>query len=168
MLIREATPADVEAMHAMICELATYERAPDAVLATATDLHDHLFSSTPHLFAVVAEDVSTGETVGMAIWFLNYSTWLGRHGIYLEDLYVRQDARGRGIGEALLRHLAQICTDRGYGRLEWWVLDWLLGTPEAGAAKLYNRIGAEPMRDWVPMRLAGDSLFTFASEPQQD
>jgi GNAT superfamily N-acetyltransferase len=158
MLIREAKPADVEEIHAMICELAVYEREPDAVSATAADLAANLFSESPHLFALVAEDENTGEALGMAIWFLNYSTWLGRHGIYLEDLYVREHARGNGIGEALLQRLAQICIDRDYGRLEWWVLDWNIS-----AIEFYRSRGAIAMDEWTVYRVSGEQLSALAT-----
>jgi GNAT superfamily N-acetyltransferase len=158
MLIREAKPSDVKAIHAMICELALYEREPEAVMATEADLSAHLFSDTPHLFALVAEDESSGEALGMAIWFLNYSTWLGRHGIYLEDLYVRESARGRGIGESLLRHLAKLCIERGYGRLEWWVLDWNID-----AIEFYRSRGAVAMDEWTVYRVTGKELSVLAN-----
>ena len=155
-MIREATPEDVQAIHDMIVELAVYEKEPDAVLATADDLRGNLFGSDPALFAHVAED-EDGTVVGFALWFLNYSTWLGKHGIYLEDLYVKPDHRGGGHGKALLAHLAGICSERGYGRLDWWVLDW--NTPARG---FYESIGAQPLAEWIPYRLSGDSLASLA------
>lgn len=142
----------------MIRELAEYEREPDAVLATASDLERHLFADTPHLFGHVAEDDS-GNIIGMALWFLNYSTWLGKHGIYLEDLYVRENARGQGIGEALLKELAKICVERGYGRLEWWVLDW--NTP---AIDFYKSRGAVAMDEWTVYRVTGEELSQLAKK----
>ena len=156
MRIREATPDDVNGIHRMIVELAEYEREPDAVVATVDDLHARLFAPDPHVFAHVAEDES-GAVVGMAIWFLNFSTWLGRHGIYLEDLYVREHARGQGVGEALLRQLASMCVERGYGRLEWWVLDW-----NAPAIDFYRAKGAIAMDEWTVYRLTGAALTEFA------
>lgn len=159
MEIRRALPTDVEAMHEMIVELAVYEKEPEAVVATAADLKEALFATSPHLFADVA--VVDGAVVGMAIWFYNYSTWLGRHGIYLEDLYVRPSARGQGVGEALLRALAQRCVGENLGRLDWWVLRWN-NEPDSSAGRLYSRIGARPLDEWVPMRLTGEELKKFA------
>lgn len=160
MEIRPAQASDVDAMHEMIVELAVFEREPDAVIATAADLEAALFAPTPHLFADVA--VSDGIVVGMAIWFYNYSTWLGRHGIYLEDLYVRQSARGEGAGEALLKGLAKRCLEEKLGRLDWWVLRWN-NQPDSSAGRLYSRIGAKALDEWVPMRLTGEELEKFAS-----
>src|SRR5215472_13525965 len=119
-VIRPAVPADVQRISELIAELADYERSLDQVTATTADLHGALFADQPALYAHVAQ---VGDTVvGFALWFLNFSTWLGKHGIYLEDLYVSPQMRGRWIGTALLRELAAICEQRGYGRLEWWVL----------------------------------------------
>ena len=157
-MIREATIKDVPAIHEMIIELAVYEKEPDAVLATAADLQRHLFGPDPALFAHVAED-EDGTVVGFALWFLNYSTWLGKHGIYLEDLYVKPDHRGGGHGKALLAHLAGICSERGYGRLDWWVLDW--NTPARG---FYESIGARGLTEWIPYRVTGDALTDLASD----
>ncbi len=155
-MIREAKPSDVAAIHDMIVELAVYEKEPDAVLATSDDLHRHLFGPDPALFAHVAED-EDGTVVGFALWFLNYSTWLGKHGIYLEDLYVKADHRGGGHGKALLAHLAGICIERGYGRLEWWVLDW-----NTGARGFYESIGAQGLTEWIPYRVTGEALTDLA------
>ena len=157
-MIREATPADVKAIHEMIVELAVYEKEPDAVLATPEDLERNLFGGSPALFGHVAEDAA-GNVVGFALWFLNYSTWLGTHGIYLEDLYVKPDARGAGHGIALLSTLANICIERGYGRLEWWVLDW--NTPARG---FYESIGAQALTEWIPYRVTGADLAKLASQ----
>lgn len=156
-MIREATHSDINIIHDMIVELAVYEREPDAVLATPGDLEAALFGPAPALFAHVAEDES-GTVVGFALWFLNYSTWLGRHGIYLEDLYVKPEHRGAGHGVALLSTLANICIERGYGRLEWWVLDW--NTP---ARDFYESIGADALTEWIPYRVTGDSLAELAA-----
>lgn len=160
MEIRPARPQDVLAMHQMIIELAEYEKEPDAVVGAAADLNAALFADSPHLFADVAVDGQ--EVVGMAIWFYNYSTWLGRHGIYLEDLYVRPVARGKGAGELLLKTLAQRCVSENLGRLDWWVLRWN-NEPDSSAGRLYSRIGAVAMDEWVPMRLTGNELKKFAS-----
>lgn len=160
-LIREAMPADIDAMHQMIIDLAVYEREPDAVEASADDLRAALFSSeksgksAPALYAHVAE--VGGEVVGMAIWFLNYSTWLGTHGIYLEDLYVKPEHRGTGVGKALLKKLAQVCVENGYSRFQWWVLDW-----NEPAIEFYRSHGAVAMDEWVVYRLSGEALHNFA------
>jgi GNAT superfamily N-acetyltransferase len=157
-MIREATLSDISAIHNMIVELAVYEKEPNAVLATADDLRGILFGSNPALFAHVAED-DGGNVVGFALWFLNYSTWLGKHGIYLEDLYVKPDHRGSGYGKELLAHLAHICITRGYGRLEWWVLDW--NDPARG---FYESIGAQALTEWIPYRVTGDQLTALAQQ----
>ncbi len=141
----------------MIKELAEYEKEPDAVVATEDLLHVALFGDNPAVFALVA--VVDGAAVGFALWFRNFSTWLGRHGIYLEDLYVRPEFRGRGIGKQLLVELARICEDRDYGRLEWWVLDW--NTP---AWDFYEGVGAIPMSEWTVHRVTGDALRSLAQE----
>ncbi|NUT32606.1 MAG: GNAT family N-acetyltransferase [Hamadaea sp.] len=154
-MIRPAVAGDVPAIHAMIRELAEYERAPDEAVATVEQLTAALFGPRPAVFAHVAVD-DAGETVGFALWFLNFSTWRGVHGVYLEDLYVRPGARGGGHGKALLRELARICVERGYSRLEWWVLHW---NP---ARDFYHSIGAAAMDEWVPYRLTGDALAKLA------
>lgn len=155
-MIRPAVAADVPVIHAMIRELAEYERAPDEAVATVEQLTQALFGTQPAVFAHVAVD-ETGETVGFALWFLNFSTWRGVHGVYLEDLYVRPGARGGGHGKALLTELARICVERGYSRLEWWVLHW---NP---AREFYHSIGAAAMDEWVPYRLTGDALAALAA-----
>ncbi len=157
MSIRPAQPYDVPDILAMIRELAEYEREPNAVVATEAMLHEALFGDSPAVFGLIAED--EGVTVGFALWFLNFSTWLGRHGIYLEDLYVRPEHRGSGHGKALLAELASICVERGYGRFEWWVLDW--NTP---AIDFYRSIGAEPMDEWTVQRVTGDALTDLAAQ----
>jgi GNAT superfamily N-acetyltransferase len=155
-MIRPAGPADVPAIHRLIRELADYERSLAEVTATEQDLRDSLFPAEPAVFAHVAEH--EGEVVGFAVWFLNYSTWLGMHGIYLEDLYVTPRQRGRGLGKALLAELAAICMQRGYGRLEWWVLDW--NVPAIG---FYRSIGAVGMDEWTVQRLTGPALRALAA-----
>ena len=157
MPIRDAVPQDVPLILAMIRELAEYEREPDAVEATEELLASALFAPRPALFCLIAE-TDTGEPAGFALWFLNFSTWLGRHGIYLEDLYVRPPFRGQGYGKALLAELAAICTERGYGRLEWWVLDW-----NEPAIAFYRSIGAVPMDEWTVHRVTGDPLRDLAA-----
>jgi GNAT superfamily N-acetyltransferase len=154
--IRPATAADVPRIVELIRELAEYERSLDQVTATEDDLRAALFAAQPAVFAHVAE--ADAEVVGFALWFLNFSTWLGRHGIYLEDLYVTPAMRGRGIGKALLAELAATCARHGYGRLEWWVLDW-----NAPAIGFYRSIGAEPMSQWTVQRLAGPALARLAA-----
>jgi len=154
--IRPAAAGDVPRILALIRELAEYERSLDQVTATEDDLRAALFAAQPAVFAHVA--VADGEVVGFALWYLNFSTWLGRPGIYLEDLYVTPAMRGRGIGKALLAELAAICVRRGYGRLEWWVLDW--NTPAIG---FYRSIGAEPMSEWTVQRLTGPALSRLAA-----
>jgi GNAT superfamily N-acetyltransferase len=160
-VIRPADPADVPRITELIRELAEYERSLDEVRATAAELHAALFAPRPTVFAHVA--VGGDEVVGFALWFVNFSTWLGKHGIYLEDLYVTPAMRGRGIGAALLRELAAICAERGYGRLEWWVLDW--NSPAIG---FYRSIGAEPMSEWTVYRLAGQALTDLATRSDSD
>jgi len=157
--VRSAVPADVPRIWQLIRELADYERSLDQVVLTEQDLHAALFAAEPAVFAHVAQgDDADGEVVGFALWFLNFSTWLGKHGIYLEDLYVTPRLRGRGIGSALLAELAAICVRRGYGRLEWWVLDW-----NAPAIEFYRSIGAEPMGEWTVHRLTGRALAALAA-----
>ncbi|SCE94705.1 L-amino acid N-acyltransferase YncA [Micromonospora coriariae] len=155
--IRPARPEDVPAVVAMVHELAEYERAPDQCHLTTEQLTSALFSTAPALFGHVAVD-EHDQPIGFALWFLNFSTWAGVHGIYLEDLYVRPSARGTGAGRLLLATLADICVRRGYRRLEWWMIDW---NPAAG---FYASIGAEQMSEWVPYRLSGDALRDLASQ----
>jgi GNAT superfamily N-acetyltransferase len=150
-VIRPARPEDVPAILGLIRELATYERSPESVVATEEGLRSALFGPSPAVFCHVAE--SEGEVVGMALWFLNFSTWLGRHGLYLEDLYVRPSHRGTGLGKALLTTLTEIARERGYGRVEWVVLDW-----NAPAHDFYRSLGAKPVEGWHVWRLTGDAL----------
>ncbi|WP_438485899.1 GNAT family N-acetyltransferase [Streptomyces sp. S186] len=156
-MIREATPDDVPVILAMIGELAAYERAPEAAQATEPQLKEALFGPQPAAFALIAEDA--GGPVGFALWFRNFSTWTGTHGVYLEDLYVRPEARGGGHGKALLAALARICVARGYQRFEWSVLDWNLS-----AIGFYKSLGALPQEEWTTYRLTGDALGRLASE----
>lgn len=142
----------------MIIDLAIYEREPDAVKATEADLAEALFGGQPALFGHVAEDPA-GEVVGFALWFLNYSTWLGTHGVYLEDLYVKPEVRGSGYGKELLATLAAVCVERGYRRLEWWVLDW--NAPSRG---FYESLGADALTEWIPYRVTGDALHALAAQ----
>lgn len=155
MTIRPAELRDVPALIAMVRELAEYEKAPEQAVATAADFTRDLFGESPRVHALVVEDA--GGVVAYAFFFLNYSTWLGRHGIYLEDLYVRPAFRGRGHGRALLIRLARECTEKGYGRLDWSVLDW--NTP---SRDFYASLGAEGLVEWVPYRVEGDALAQLA------
>jgi GNAT superfamily N-acetyltransferase len=154
-VIRPASPGDVGDIYRLVRELAAYERSAAQVTATEDDLAGALFGPAPAVFAHVAEH--EGSVAGFALWFLNYSTWLGRHGIYLEDLYVTPAVRGHGYGRALLAELAGICADRGYGRLEWWVLDW--NSPAIG---FYAALGAAAMDEWTVHRLTGPALAALA------
>jgi len=156
-MIRPAEAGDIPAIHQLIRDLAEYERALPEVTATQQDLAGALLAERPSLFAHVAEQ--DGRVVGFALWFLNYSTWLGRHGIYLEDLYVAPDCRGRGYGRALLAELARICVQRGYGRLEWSVLDW-----NSPARRFYESLGAVAMGEWTVHRLTGPALLALAAD----
>ncbi|OEV30084.1 GCN5 family acetyltransferase [Streptomyces nanshensis] len=156
-MIRPAAPSDVPAIHAMIRELAEYERALDRARATEQQLHDALFGEHPAVFALMAEEDTESDPIGFALWFLNFSTWTGTHGVYLEDLYVRPPARGAGHGRQLLSALAGICVERGYERFEWWVLDW--NDPSIG---FYRSLGAEPMEEWTVFRMSGEPLRKLA------
>lgn len=149
--IRVARPSDVSDLVRLVHELAAYERAPELCSLTAEQLHERLFGPSPAVYAHVAE--IGGEIVGTAIWFLNFSTWDGVHGIYLEDLYVTPEHRGAGLGSALLRTLAQVCVERGYSRLAWQVLDW-----NEPSIAFYESLGAVNQREWFTYRLSGDPL----------
>jgi GNAT superfamily N-acetyltransferase len=153
--IRPATLDDVPQVLAFVRELAEYEREPDAVAATEPMLSEALFGDRPWAETVIAEidDVP----VGFALFFHNFSTWTGRPGIYVEDLYVSPAARGTGVGKALLRHVAGLALDRGCGRLEWAVLDW-----NQPAIDFYRGIGAQPMDEWTVQRVTGNSLAQLA------
>jgi GNAT superfamily N-acetyltransferase len=158
--VRPCRSDDVLAVHQLIMELAAYEREPDAVQANAADLHRALFAHPPLLHGLVAElDPPDGPAriAGMALWFVSYSTWRGRHGIWLEDLFVQPSARGLGLGKGLLAALAAEAIDRGYARMEWNVLDW-----NAPALAFYRSLGAEPLDDWTVHRLAGKTLETLS------
>lgn len=153
--VRPATPADVPLILRFVRELAEYEREPDAVKATEPMLEAALFGERPAAEAVIAE--IDGVPAGFALFFQNFSTWTGRPGLYLEDLYVTPEARGAGVGTVLLRHLAGVALDRGYGRFEWWVLDW--NTP---AIDFYRAMGARAMDEWTVQRVTGDALVKLA------
>jgi GNAT superfamily N-acetyltransferase len=149
--IRRIRPSDVDHAVALVHELAAYEKASDECHLTADQLDTALFGPSPALFGHVAE--LDGDVVGVALWFLNFSTWDGVHGIYLEDLFVRPRHRGSGLGRALLTALAQECVERGYTRLQWSVLDW--NEPSIG---FYRKLGAVAIDEWTVFRLAGEAL----------
>lgn len=159
MSVRPATIDDVPRVLELVHALAEYERAPDAVEATTSDLVAALFppGAPPTAFAHVAE--VGGEVVGMAIWFVSFSTWTGRSGIWLEDLFVQPEHRGAGLGRELLATLARVCVERGWRRLEWWVLDW-----NEPSIEFYRRLGATPEDEWTRFRLADTALATLAGE----
>lgn len=153
--IRPATPADAGLIYQFILDLAEYEKLLDTVQATEADTAAALFGDKARAFADIAE--IDGEPVGFALWFYNYSTFVGRHGIYLEDLFVRPSARGSGAGKALLANLAKRCVDEGLGRLEWSVLDW-----NAPSIAFYDGLGAAAMDEWIIRRLTGEALRKLA------
>jgi len=154
--ILPATPADVPTILGLIRELAEYERLLPDVVATEERVHEALFGAKTVVECVVAR--VGGETAGFALYFHNFSTFLARKGLYLEDLYVRPQHRGTGIGEALLRHLARIAVQRDCGRMEWSVLDW-----NKRAIAFYERMGAVGIREWTIFRLTGDALTRLGS-----
>jgi GNAT superfamily N-acetyltransferase len=149
--LRPAVPADVPAIVGLIGELAEYERLPNECFADAASLHEHLFGARPFCEVIMAE--KDGAPCGFALFFHNYSTWLTKPGLFLEDLFVKPAARGLGIGRALLARLAEIAVERGCGRLEWSVLTW--NEPAIG---FYRKLGAVPMDGWQVYRLAGEAL----------
>jgi GNAT superfamily N-acetyltransferase len=159
ILIRGATEEDVPLIRQLITELAKYEKLSDQVEATESLLHEHLFGPRPIVEAMIAE--LDGDAVGFALFFHNFSTFLGRPGIYLEDLFVRPHARGKGVGRALLREIAKLALRRKCGRLEWAVLDW--NEPAIG---FYKSLGAVPMDQWTIFRVTGDALDRLAREEQ--
>ncbi len=151
--VREAAPADLPDVLRLVRGLAAYEKEPDKVEATEEHFAEALFppEGAPTAFCHVAEH--DGRVVGLAVWFLSFSTWTGVNGIWLEDLFVEPEHRGSGLGQELLRTLARVCLDRGYRRLEWWVLDW--NTPSIG---FYESLGAVGQDEWTTFRLDGDAL----------
>ena len=151
MKIRPAQQDEVGIVLQLIHDLALYEKAPNEVEATENELLETIFVDNARVFCDVV-DVN-GEIAGMAIWFLNYSTWQGKHGIYLEDLFIKPEFRGKGYGKALLKHLAKVCDERGYGRFQWWVLDW-----NSPAIEFYKSLGAVAMDEWTVYRVSGDPL----------
>jgi diamine N-acetyltransferase len=157
LLIRPARPADSALIFALVCELADYENLRGEVDATPEGIAASLFAPAPRLFCAIAE--WEGEPAGFAVWFLNFSTFRGRHGLYVEDLFVRPAYRGKGVGKALMQHLAQRCVADGLARFEWAVLDW--NAPSIG---FYQSIGAQVMNEWKLCRLSGGPLISFARE----
>ncbi|MFE3193275.1 GNAT family N-acetyltransferase [Nocardia sp. NPDC059240] len=155
-MIRRATLADIPALVRLVHDLAEYEKAPDECTLTESQLETALFGPTPALYAHVAE--TDAGVVGCAIWFLNFSTWKGVHGVYLEDLYVKPEARGHGLGKSLLATLAREAVEQGYARVDWSVLTW--NTP---SIDFYESIGAEHQVEWTGYRLTGSALSRLAS-----
>jgi GNAT superfamily N-acetyltransferase len=158
--IRRAEARDVAEILTLIRALAEYERAPHAVTATEADLLRDGFSGAPRFHVELAE--WDGAPAGFAFWFFSYSTWQGRPGLYLEDLFVRPALRGRGIGRALLAHLARSAVREGCGRFQWQVLDW-----NAPAVRFYEALGARALREWWTMRLEGEALTRLAAEGER-
>lgn len=154
--IRPATEADLPIILRLIRDLAEYERAPDAVVATETGLREVLFGAKPSAEVLLALEGS--GPVGFAVYFHNFSTWLGRPGLYLEDLFVRPENRGKGYGRALLERLAQIAKERRCGRMEWAVLDW-----NEPAIQFYRKLGAQPMDEWTVFRLTEEGIAKLAN-----
>ncbi|MBZ5714533.1 GNAT family N-acetyltransferase [Nannocystis pusilla] len=154
--LRAAGPADAADIFRLIVDLATYEREPDAVVVTVDELRAQLAAERPPFECLLAED-DDGAVVGFALYFHNYSTWRGRPGLYLEDLFVEPSRRGRGIGKQLLVRLAQLAVERGCARMEWAVLDW--NTPAIG---FYERLGARAVSEWTIFRLTGQELLNLA------
>jgi GNAT superfamily N-acetyltransferase len=157
--IRTARLADVPTILQLIRDLATYERAPNEVTATEEQLVDVLFGEKPAAEVLLAFENET--PVGFAVFFRNFSTWLGRPGLYLEDLFVKPEKRGKGYGHALLVDLAKIARDRGCGRMEWAVLDW-----NDPAIQFYHKLGAKPMNEWTVFRLTRDGIARLANSKQ--
>ncbi|GHH94171.1 GNAT family N-acetyltransferase [Streptomyces capillispiralis] len=157
-MIREATVDDVPEIRAMIRELAAYEKAAEQARATEEQLRAALFGDRPAASVLIAEDDTTGEVAGFALWFPRFSTWTGTRGMHLEDLYVRPRTRGAGHGRALLAALAAICRDSGFERFEWMVLDW-----NEPAIAFYQALGAELLEEWTLCRLTGDPLGALAA-----
>lgn len=156
LTVRAATAADASLVHGFIRDLAQYEDLLDQVQASEADIARDLFGQSPRVFCDIVE--ADDEPVGFAVWFYSYSTFRGRHGIYLEDLFVRPEARGKGAGKALLARLAARCVDEGLARLEWAVLDW-----NAPAIAFYDSLGAGTLGDWIVRRLSGNELKRLAA-----
>ena len=155
--IRAARPADSALIFALVRELADYEKLSAEVDASEAQISAALFADAPRLYCDIAE--WDGKPAGFSVWFLNFSTFRGRHGIYIEDIFVKAAYRGRGIGKALMVRLAQRCVDQGYARCEWAVLDW-----NAPSIAFYKAIGAQMLEAWRICRLSGEALETFARQ----
>ena len=154
--VRSAVPADAAQIHQFIVELAQYEKAEHLVESTIADIEKSLFSADSTAHAVIGEQ--DGVAIGMGVYFFNYSTWLGKNGLYLEDLYVSPDHRGLGMGKKIMSHLAAIAVDKNCERMEWSVLDW-----NQPAIDVYDALGALPQNEWIGYRLTGDSLAKLAN-----
>lgn len=157
LIVRPATADDIEQIFNFITELAIYEKAEHEVVTTPAQLADKLFCQQPQVFALICE--ADGQAIGFAIYFYNFSTWLGKHGIYLEDLYVSPQHRGFGAGKALLKELAKIAVAKDCGRVEWSVLDW-----NQPAIDFYLSLGAGAQDEWTVYRLTDQALIDFAAE----
>lgn len=163
MPIRSATAADISLILELIKELAIYEKEPDAALATAEDLQRDGFGENPYFHVLIAETEHLGKEgpelvpAGFAFYFFNYSTWQGRPGLYLEDLFVKPQYRGLGLGKALLAELARIALAKNCGRMQWAVLDW--NTP---AIAFYEAVGAKILKEWLPCRVEGEGIARLA------
>ena len=157
LIIRRAEPQDAPVVFNLIRSLAIYEKLLDEMKASEADISASLFSDQPRVFCEIAE--WRGETAGFALWFYNYSTFLGRHGLYLEDLFVREEFRSHGIGKRLLATLAKRCVDENLGRFEWSVLDW-----NEPAIRFYERQGASLRKEWLGCRLTGEALAALAAQ----
>ncbi len=155
IIVREAVSSDAKIIYNFIVELAIYEKEPDAVKTTVEETREKIFGKNSTVKALICEE--NGEAIGHAIYFYNYSTWLGKNGIYLEDLYVTESKRNQGAGKAMLKHLARKALEEDCGRFEWSCLDW--NTP---SRKFYESIGAKSQDEWIGYRLEGNSLINFA------
>lgn len=160
VIVREAKLDDIPIILKYIKDLAEYEKSPEEAVLTESDLKSSFFTESPQVYCLLSE--LDNHVTGIAIWHLNYSTWLGKHGIYLEDLYVDPKYRGQGHGKALLAALAKICVDRGYPRLQWWVLDW-----NKSAIDFYASIGANAMDEWTVFRVSGKELGILANSNKE-
>lgn len=156
IIIRDAVAKDAQTIYDFVVELAVYEKEPEAVKTSVEETREKIFGDKSSVKALICEE--DGVAIGMAVYFYNYSTWLGKNGIYLEDLYVREAKRGVGAGKAMLKHLAQKALDEDCGRFEWSCLDW--NTP---SREFYESIGAKSQDEWIGYRLEGDSLTNFAN-----
>jgi len=157
VIVRPATIADLPDIFKYIHALAEYEKASDEVVLSLDDLEQSFFGENPQVYCLLSQEANV--VTGIAIWHLNYSTWLGKYGLYLEDLFVDPKYRGTGHGKALLVKLAQICVEKGYPRFQWWVLDW-----NEPAIDFYKSFGAVAMDEWTVFRLSGDPLKKLAAE----